>query len=460
MIARAAALCAALWVTGCGVVYTSPFVEAIAPGSEAAAQQGYTVDVLPLTPAVVAEANARMTPARSLPAAFDPTAIASSYRRTAVGGAGTAAALASTVPPGGRTGARPTRLPPQAAPTPYLIGVGDRISIGARDATAIGTAGRETFTVQDNGSIAIPGVGQIEVSGLPLDEARDRVLQAFVGRGLDANFSFEITDFLSQSVIVGGAVAQPAQIPITFRPLTLDRALQEAGGIEFDDLSDATVELSRDGAIYALPAQDALRSGLGAAVTLRDGDVVFVDVGLTEAQRQRAFAEALALRQLDADIARLRTETIRADAEAARFDADRSRILQDNFLRRLELGAEQRDFAYLAGEVDAPQRVPLPYEGKLSLADVLYPQTGRSIRIITGDMSQIYVIRSETEDATRLSAYHLDARNATKLALATRFEIQADDVVFVAEQPITAFNRVLTQLFPQITTFAVNQFAN
>jgi polysaccharide export outer membrane protein len=49
----------------------------------------------------------------------------------------------------------------------------------------------------------------------------------------------------------------------------------------------------------------------------------------------------------------------------------------------------------------------------------------------------------------KLTAWHLDAENAVNLAAATRFEMHPNDVVFVAQHPVTAWNRVISQVLPQ-----------
>jgi polysaccharide export outer membrane protein len=461
MMIRAITLCAALSASGCGAVYTSPYVSAIAPDTEAYKQYGFTVDVVPLSMGSVAEANAAATQPRMLPAAFDPAAVSGGYRRTGVQAApdpsafGVSAAEASRGAP-----QAPARMPAADDQGPYRIGVGDEIAIGARDPNVSqpGT-GRQTFTVQDNGVIAVPGVGQVQVGGLSLDEARSRVLQALVGAGFDPNFSFEITGFNSQSVVVGGAVAQQSVLPINLQPLTLREALQKAGGVAFEDLGSATVALSRGQETYSAPARRVFEESAVGGVTLRGGDVLFVDVSQTEQQRRRAFDEAAVLQGRQAEAARLRAELARSDADRARFEAERSSALQSTYQRRIELGAEKRDYVYLAGEFDPGQtsRVPLPFETSATLADAIY--ANRGVRIVSADMSEIYVIRNSPTEPNQVKAYHLDAENAATLVLATRFVMQPNDVVFVAEQPVTTWNRILTQLLPNITTSVINQTA-
>ena len=52
--------------------------------------------------------------------------------------------------------------------------------------------------------------------------------------------------------------------------------------------------------------------------------------------------------------------------------------------------------------------------------------------------------------ASSVTAYRLDGRNAANLVLATQLELRPGDVVFVAEQPVTRWNRVITQITPTV----------
>jgi polysaccharide export outer membrane protein len=136
----------------------------------------------------------------------------------------------------------------------------------------------------------------------------------------------------------------------------------------------------------------------------------------------------------------------RADDAAARLA----------FKDRVELGAVKRDYAYIAGEVRKPSRMKLPFETRASLADILFEDTGFDIK--SADYSEIYVLRRATrpEEMGGVTAYHLNAKNAAALTEATVFELRPNDVVFVAEQPVTSWNRALSQLTPQFFLQAVS----
>ncbi len=73
--------------------------------------------------------------------------------------------------------------------------------------------------------------------------------------------------------------------------------------------------------------------------------------------------------------------------------------------------------------------------------------------------SQIYVLRG-TESSARVNAFRLDARNAAHFVLATKFELRPNDVIFVAEQPVTRWSRVTQQIIPSLITSAANSVTN
>ena len=59
-----------------------------------------------------------------------------------------------------------------------------------------------------------------------------------------------------------------------------------------------------------------------------------------------------------------------------------------------------------------------------------------------------------------LTAWQLDGRNAANFLLATRFQLRPNDVIFVAEQPVTKWNRVITQITPSLINTAAAQSLN
>ena len=437
-----------LTLGGCGVIYTAPGVQEGAP-SGGAYGANYDVEVVPLTHESAMAANLEeYVPAR-LPAAFQPESLEAA-RAASLSGAG-----APPLPPA--TARRVTRpadvtdeLPPPGRPQPYRIGVGDRLLLAVSEPTTLeglpglisAQAKREGYVVQDEGVIAIPDVGRVEVAGLTLEEAEAEITEALLAANIDPAFSLEVADFNSKRVSVGGMVGGPTLVPITLQPLHLYEAIELAGGVTADDPSVTVIRLFRDGTTYRFSLDRYINDPAARRIRLRDGDSVYVGTAYRENEAQRYFQEQLTLRN----------ERIQSE-ERARGEA-RQRIQEEQalFEKRLELGAVKRHYAFVTGEVSNPGEVILPFEQQVYLSNVLFGSDTGGINIQTGDYGAIYVLRAESDPRKTggLTAYHLDAENAANLAAATRFEMRPNDVVFVAEQPVTSWNRVISQVLPQL----------
>ena len=68
-------------------------------------------------------------------------------------------------------------------------------------------------------------------------------------------------------------------------------------------------------------------------------------------------------------------------------------------------------------------------------------------------MGTIYVIRGT--DRGNPQIFQLDAQYATGMLLAERFDMQAQDVVFVDAAGVSQWNRVISQLLPSITIIGI-----
>lgn len=431
-----------LGLTGCGTLYRS---------SEVTAASGATnVRVLPLTAETVVQANRSAYTPRTLPAVFS---------QTTGGGSGMRGAGALPAPPlmsEDRPAALALRLPPEADPGPYKIGVGDVVLLSTP--TAMSTVeqlsgllaaqnARQGYTVQDDGSINIPNVGRVRIAGMTIEDAEATLFQKLVENQIDPTFSLEIAEFNSRKVSIGGAVGEPTVVPVGLTPLYLDEALVAAGGITVEDQDYASVRLYRDGTLYQIPLTELYsRDGL-TRTRLIPGDAIFVDTEyeLTRAQQYfeqqirlieaRRAARSSALQELQLEISLRQTALNEA---------------RENYRARVDLGADYRDYVYLTGEVGTQSRFPLPFERHASLADALFDAGG--IKSSTGDVSQIYLLRGSNDprEVGAVTAWHLDARNAANFALATKLELRPDDIIFVAQQPVTRWDRAFSQIVPTL----------
>ena len=101
---------------------------------------------------------------------------------------------------------------------------------------------------------------------------------------------------------------------------------------------------------------------------------------------------------------------------------------------------------FVMGEVRTPGSVEI-INGELTLAAALGEVGG--VNQNTANPSGIYVVRGTDEEQPRI--FHLDAQFATGMLLAERFDMQAQDVVFVDTAGVSQWNRVISQLLPSVT---------
>ncbi|MGH1412589.1 MAG: polysaccharide biosynthesis/export family protein [Pelagimonas sp.] len=441
-ILRAFAFSTFFATSACGVLYQSPNVTEREDGSP--------VTVVPLSTETVARANSAPYTPRALPSVFYATAGNGSP------GNGVGAIPASPYLPSANPQQQQFRPLPDVAPEAYRIGVGDILLLATRGTgtTVEQLSGllaaqnqREGYTVRDDGSIAIPEVGPVQLSGLTIQQAEDRLFQVLVENQIDPSFSLEVAEFHSKRVAVGGAVKTAKLVPITLNTLTLSEAITAAGDISVRDKEFALIRIYRDGNLYQIPVSLYLdRQDLQKKVLL-NGDAVFVDTSYDLDRAVEFFKAKIDVISLRTSARSTALQALDTEISLQRASLDERRHLFD---LRQKLGAEKRDYVYLTGEVDSQSRFALPYQQHATLADVLYGEGG--FDNTTGDPTQIYVLRADDKsDASgSITAYHLNARNAADLIIATRLQMRPNDVVFIEEQQITKWSRALQQLFPSL----------
>ena len=435
------ALAACVGLVGCSTVYISPKVSTAVRG------ENVNVRVIPMTDQAALTANLSPYTPQRLPAAF------SRIPNASVKTSGRALPL-----PTANNTEQPSKpqtfLPPQTEAGPYRIGVSDTVLLATpagagtvEELTGLLAAQnkRQGYSVQGDGSIAIPDVGRIQISGLTLDEAEAAVFDALVSKNIEPAFSLEVAEFNSKRATIGGAVNTPTIAPITPKPLYLEEALQMAGGIAPADLNHASVRLYRNGTLYQISARDVFKRA--KQVRIQDNDSIFVDAGYNKNEAQAYFEEQITL-----GTARRAQQAQALNVFRTEFSTRNSQIQasQSNFSQRLELGAVKRQYAYRFGEFRRQGRFTLPFEQTASLADALFDNDGISTK--EADLSQIYVLRRSVDprELNATTAYHLNGANPIQMLTATVFELRPNDIVFVSEQPVTKWNRVISQLTPQL----------
>lgn len=447
MLKRSVIFVFGLFLSGCGVIYVSPEVDASSD----------TVTVVPMTASAIQSANQSSYQPKSIPAVFFQAVDPTSAGRVSV--PSPEPSLAAQSRPSGLA----LRPPPETVTGPYRIGVGDVVILATKTAgnTVQELTGflaaqnsRQGYTVQDDGAIAVPDVGRIPLANLTLEEAEAQLFQSLVQNGIEPTFSLEIAEFNSQRVSLGGAVANPVIIPITLTPLFLDEALTRAGGFSSGDLEFASIRIYRAGTLYQIPLATYLARPEFQKTRLIAGDSVFVDTSFELDKAQAYFQEQIALAQFRQQGRTLALSELNSEIELRRAVLSERR---SNFEALIALDAVDRDYVYLSGEVTRPGRFPLPFGRVATLADALFSGDGFSSE--TGNPSQIYVLRGAAGTAG-VTAWQLDARNVANLVLATQMELRPNDIIFIAEQPVTKWNRTVQQIVPSLITSGTSLATN
>ena len=276
----------------------------------------------------------------------------------------------------------------------YLVGPGDVLNItvwGHPELTipagSMRSAAEAGNWVHADGTIFYPYVGRLEVAGLNVASIREAITAKLRRYIEDPQVDVTVAAFRSQQIYVTGAVNKPGPLPVTNVPMRLLDALSAVGDLAAD-ADWQRVTLTRDGQDYPLALQNLYLDGdTRQNVLLKRGDVVHVS---------------------------------RSD---------------DNKV-------------FVLGEVRQPRKVVMDRNG-LSLAGVLADAGG--INELSANARGIFVLRVGEEDGEpRVDVFQLNARSATALVLADRFEMQPRDIVYVTAAPIARWNRVISNLLPSI----------
>lgn len=280
-------------------------------------------------------------------------------------------------------------------PENYRIGANDALFITVWDHPELTIPGGQqqpssanARVVRDDGTLFYPFVGNVQVAGRTLEQLRE-VITSRLSRYIEQpQVDVNVIEYNSQKIYFSGAFENTGILPVNAQRLTLLEAIGQAGiSIERADLSN--LQIIRDGVTHQLDYDRLTHtpSAIGD-IYLRTGDKIHMGIN------------------------------------------DSRKIL-------------------VMGEV--PQPGALPYRtSRMTLSDVLGTVGGPAPTSASG--REVYVIRGvdnlETERAT---IFQLNAQSPSALILASQFEMQPQDVVFVGAAGITRWNRFISQLVPTAT---------
>jgi polysaccharide export outer membrane protein len=137
-----------------------------------------------------------------------------------------------------------------------------------------------------------------------------------------------------------------------------------------------------------------------------------------------------------------RTFTLNLQALYEQGDISQNWLLQDGDI--LHVPDRSRNKVFVLGEVRRPSsRVMV--KGRMTLAEAIGDTEG--FDPVSANPAKLYVIRGNFDQPT---VYKLDARSPDALLLATQFQLQPHDVVFVSAHNLTRWNRIISQIQPTV----------
>ncbi|MFC6204946.1 polysaccharide biosynthesis/export family protein [Psychrobacter urativorans] len=113
----------------------------------------------------------------------------------------------------------------------------------------------------------------------------------------------------------------------------------------------------------------------------------------------------------------------------------------------IHVNSQSRNTVYVLGEFGQVKPVPILEQG-LSLAQVVGESQG--LNSFTANAAKIYVVR-DNPGYQLTDIYYVNMQTITNLALANRFEMHPNDIVYVDPTGLTRWNRVINSLLPSST---------
>lgn len=279
-------------------------------------------------------------------------------------------------------------------PNTRTIRAGDtvRVTVWANEGNGLlTTEGQRNTTLPDlrvssNGEVFLPYVGDLRISGMSPERARERIEEKYISSIPSAQVQIELIEGRAQTVSLVGGVGSPGSYPLPDNDFTILELIADGGGVS-SGLNNPQVRLHRNNRIYGI-SSDRLYATPTANTTLTGGDRVIVEAD------DRSFLSLGA-----------------AGSEAIHdFPSDTVSALEA--------------LSIIGGVVDSRADA----KGVMILRR--YPTN-----VVTADRSG--------PDHPR-TVFTIDLTSADGLFSASQFLVQPDDLIYVSESPLNAANSIFS----------------
>lgn len=273
----------------------------------------------------------------------------------------------------------------------YRLSSGDVLSIQlwaypeiTPPVTDSGNARALGYTIDYNGNIYLPLVGQLKVAGKTLVEV-NKLLKSQFSRFLKhPDAIVRVLSYEGRRYFVNGQVLKSGQYTLNDQPVSLYTALSMAGGINPETGDTTNIQLIRNGQTYDLNSLDLEKNGFSLHnLLIQSNDTIFVNT-------------------------------------------------------------KQNQKVYVMGESNKSQGLALRDQG-MTLSDVLGESEG--INPLSASAARIYVMRTDLASKTS-TVYHLNLSSLGNLALANQFNMKKNDIVYIDATGLTRWQRVVSQIVP------------
>lgn len=164
----------------------------------------------------------------------------------------------------------------------YVIRPGDMLSLSIwdsqEDSLLTGTGQKEArvenIRVSSGGSVFLPYVGNVQVSGLTIEGARDDIARQMESIAPSVQVLVSAQPGQNNIARAVGGVARPGSYPLTDRSYSVLDLIADAGGVSAS-IQNPVVRLMRGGATYEVFASELTENG-SIDSALRGGDQIMV----------------------------------------------------------------------------------------------------------------------------------------------------------------------------------------